>query len=137
MNSTPLGPIALQAIGGALYESVILLLVLVSLACSIITLQIPRRGLVYGSTGALILAVVVAAIHGPSVPAGIAALLALAVLALATIGGGPLVQLVLVMATRGTTNAGWHGGIIVENQAVGSPQGSTHEVLRGGTTIWP
>jgi hypothetical protein len=76
---------------------------------------------------------------------GIHVVLGVFVLALATIGGGPVAVLALRLATRGTpATAGPHGGIIVNpipssSSSTGTVPGTapsgSQEVLRGGTTI--
>lgn len=88
--------------------------------------------------------------HGmPWAPAGgaVGAIITLLALALAAFGGGPVAQLALALATRGSVAAGAHGGILVTDAASAVPTNAasaaeqpastphTREVLRGGAAI--
>jgi hypothetical protein len=124
---TLLGPIA--------YWAVVLILILASVCAIVLTLRRPRRVFVYVATGTLAAALAMAAFPRPEAPAIVGALLGIACLALAVIGGGPAVQLVLALAARGSV-PGVHGGIVVADlHADSTDGGGTREVLRGGTTI--
>ena len=79
---------------------------------------------------ALGVALRVVGVEGPEHPAFVLGLGA-AVLTLATIGGNPVVVLVLRLATR-TARLGTHGGILVTDVDSPAPD---REILRGGTTI--
>ncbi|WP_158862931.1 hypothetical protein [Leifsonia sp. AG29] len=104
-----------------------------SLCCIVATLRSPRRPLVYVATGLLALAIVLVLLTPHPAPPVFRVLIGIVALALAVLGGGPASQLVLVLATRSTTQPGINGGIVVHEMTA---QGETaREVLRGGTTI--
>lgn len=69
-------------------------------------------------------------VQPPSVPS-FAVALGLGFVLLATLGGSPVVALVLRLATR-TVRLGTHGGILVADVDSPAPD---REILRGGTTI--
>ena len=69
-------------------------------------------------------------VEGPDHPAFVIGLGA-AVLTLATLGGNPVVALVVRLATR-TARLGTHGGILITDVDSPAPD---REILRGGTTI--
>jgi hypothetical protein len=111
----------------------ILLLTIGALGCMVATLRTPRRPLVYTATGSIALAFLLATLPQEAAPLEFRLLIGIAALALSVVGGGPAAQLVLALATRSTTVAGDHGGIVVADRTPGD--GATREVLRGGTTI--
>jgi len=112
----------------------VLLLVLASLCCVVLTLRRPQRGLVYAAAATLAAALLLSAIPGPHAPVLLTALLGIATLVLAVLGGGPAVQVVLALAARGSV-PGEHGGILVPGPDDDAPHATTKEVLRGGRTI--
>lgn len=111
----------------------ILLLAIAALGCMVATLRTPRRPLVYVAAGLLALALLLAALPQQQAPLEFRVLIGIAALALSVAGGGPASQVVLALATRSTTVAGDHGGIVVHDRTTGAE--ATREVLRGGTTI--
>jgi hypothetical protein len=111
----------------------VLLLTIGALGCMAATLRTPKRPLVYTASGLLALAFLLAALPQQEAPVEFRVLVGISALALSVVGGGPAAQLVLALATRSTTVAGDHGGIVVHDPAAGAD--ATHEVLRGGTTI--
>lgn len=113
----------------------VLLLAIAALGCIAATLRTPRRPLVYTATGLLGLAFLLAALPQQEAPLEFRVLIGITALALSVAGGGPAAQLVLALATRSTTVAGDHGGIVVQDRSSGTGADATHEVLRGGTTI--
>jgi hypothetical protein len=117
------------------YWSIVVLSVLTSLGCATVAYRYPRRALVYTSAGALGFALLLLNFPSPRPPAELTVVLGLAALALATIGGGPAVQLVLALAGHGSMRTGVFGGIVVAAQGQEGQSGATREVLRGGTTI--
>jgi hypothetical protein len=121
-------------IGPIVYWAIVLILVLASVCSIAFTLRRPRRVFVYVAAGTLAAAVAMAAFPSPQAPTIVGALLGIACLVLAVAGGGPAVQLVLALASRGSV-AGEHGGIVVPGSDSASSPGAPHEVLRGGTTI--
>jgi hypothetical protein len=58
-----------------------------------------------------------------------------ALVALATVGGGPLVAFVLRVLVKTPQRPGRHGGIVTENRKRNKIGKGESEVLRGGTTI--
>lgn len=126
-------------IGPLVYWAVVLILMLASVCSIVLTLRRPRRAFVYVAAATLAVALALAVFPGrPDAPTLAVALLGVAGLVLAVLGGGPAVQLVLALASQGSV-PGEHGGIVVESATAESAEGtalrSTHEVLRGGTTI--
>lgn len=79
------------------------------------------------SATALTLALLTASLADPADVPALVALLAVLVIALAVIGGGPAATAVLKLATRDSVTDGEHGGILIETEP--------REVLRGGLTI--
>ncbi|MCX7521342.1 hypothetical protein OSC27_03495 [Microbacterium sp. STN6] len=138
MRVHPPHPYHFVALAPVLYWAVVLLLVMAAICCIALTLRRPRRGLVYAAAGALGVCLLMAALPGPRLPDAAGALIGIAALALAVLGGGPAVQLVLALASRDSV-AGAHGGIVVPQAAqdhdVRADASASHEVLRGGTTI--
>lgn len=124
----------LAFIGPVIYWCAVLLLVLASLCCVVLTLRRPQRALVYAAAATLAAALLMSAIPSPHAPVLLTALLGIATLVLAVLGGGPAVQVVLALAARGSI-PGEHGGILVSGADDDSPHASTKEVLRGGRTI--
>jgi len=124
----------LTLIGPIIYWCAVLILVLASLCCVLLTLRRPQRALVYAAASTLTAALVMAAIPGPHAPVLLTALLGIATLVLAVLGGGPAVQVVLALAARGSI-PGEHGGILVSALDDDAPHASKKEVLRGGRTI--
>jgi hypothetical protein len=113
----------------------VLLLTIAALCCMVATLRTPRRPLVYTASGLLALAFILAVLPQEQAPLEFRVFIGIAALALSVAGGGPASQLVLALATRSTTVAGDHGGIVVHDRSTGSADDATREVLRGGTTI--
>jgi len=124
----------LSGIGSLAYWSAVLIATMASLCAAVITLRIPRRGLVVTSAAALAVAVLLVAVPHPHASPLVTALIGVAALGVSVIGGGPAVMLVLAMASRGSVTDGIHGGILIEDARTSQPA-SPHEVLRGGTTI--
>lgn len=90
--------------------------------------------------GVLVVVCFVAASVFPArIPGLLGAVLALLSIALATIGGNPVVRWVLRAADGGKTTEGPRGGILVElmaEHAAATPTAARQEeILRGGTTI--
>jgi len=85
--------------------------------------------------GLVVLSLVVVAVLPWNVPALPAAILALLAVALATVGGNPVVRWVLAAADGGKTREGDRGGILVELMAAPPAPPREEEILRGGTTI--
>jgi len=128
----PLPLLLNQAVPVVLWTLVVLLLA-ASLGCIVATLRTPRRPLVYSAAALLAAAVVVVLIPGQHAPFAVRIVIGMLALALAVLGGWPASQLVLVLATRSTTEPSAHDGILVRAL---TPEGvTTREVLRGGTTI--
>jgi hypothetical protein len=135
MNSTFPDSSIIAAVGEGIYWGSIVLLVSASLVLSFITTRSPKRVLVYVAAGTLALALLMASLPGPNSPTFVAVILGVVTVALATVGGGPAVQVVLVLATRGSLANGFYGGILVADRDPASGVSTTHEILRGGTTI--
>jgi len=133
MTTWPPVPVLLTQVAPHALWVLALLLLLAALGCIIATLRTPRRPLVYCATGLLAAAVVLVLIPAEHAPFALRLLIGAAALALAVLGGWPVSQLVLALATRSTTEPSAHGGILVRAM---TPEGeTTREVLRGGTTI--
>lgn len=124
----------LTLIGPIIYWAAVLILVLASLCCVVLTLRRPQRALVYTAAATLAAALAMAALPAPHAPTLVTALLGIATLVLAVLGGGPAVQVVLALAARGSV-PGEHGGILVSGTDDEAPHSATKEVLRGGRTI--
>ncbi len=109
-----------------------LVLVCVGIAAAIVATATGRHWWVAPAAAPVILGVAlqVAGVAVPTNPLAIIGL-GLGVIALAVLGGNPVVALVLRLATR-TVRLGTHGGILVTD--VDSPL-PDREILRGGTTI--
>lgn len=97
----------------------------------------PDRLMTWLAGAALLVAVALAWTAGAPTPTILTALVALASTALAVFGGGPAAVLALQLATRGSVREGVFGGIVVTDDGPASltTGTTTHEVLRGGTTI--
>ena len=132
MTTLPL-PALLAALTPIVLWSSALLASIGSLCCIVATLRSPRRVLVYIATGLLAAAIVLLALPAVHAPMIFRVLIGIVALALSVLGGGPASQLVLALATRSTTVAGPHGGIVVHDRVQGVE--GTREVLRGGMTI--
>jgi hypothetical protein len=132
--NTPNLPI-FDAAGLVSYWEFVILAVLVSIAGAAFALRYPRRVLVYVSAGSLAFALILVSVPNLAPPAGVSVFLGVATLVLATIGGGPAVQLVLALASHGAANNGVFGGIVVEARNSDGQGGGTREVLRGGLAI--
>lgn len=109
-----------------------LLLAIASLACMIITLRTPRRGLVYAAALLLAVSLIVIALPERQAPLGFTVLAGIIALALSIIGGGPATQLVFALTARGTSRPGSFGGIMVTEP---HSEDQSREILRGGTVI--
>lgn len=118
-------------LGPILYWITVLLALLISLCCAVIAMRTGNRYVLAGAAFALGIGLVLVAFPVPSPSAVLSVPLTVAALALAVVGGGPAVLTVLSLATRGSTAAGTHGGIVVTADRTQSRT----EVLRGGTTI--
>ncbi|GAA2059116.1 MULTISPECIES: hypothetical protein [Leifsonia] len=133
MTTWPPVPVLLNQVAPHALWVLALLLLLAALGCIVATLRTPRRPLVYCATGLLAASLVVVLIPAQHAPFALRLLIGAAALALAVLGGWPVSQLVLALATRSTTEPSAHGGILVRAM---TPEGeTTREVLRGGTTI--
>lgn len=133
MTTWPPVPVLLNQVAPHALWVLALLLLLAALGCIVATLRTPRRPLVYCATGLLAASLVVVLIPAQHAPFALRLLIGAAALALAVLGGWPVSQLVLALATRSTTEPSVHGGILVRAM---TPEGeTTREVLRGGTTI--
>lgn len=133
MTTWPPVPVLLNQVAPHALWVLALLLLLAALGCIVTTLRTPRRPLVYCATGLLAASLVVVLIPAQHAPFALRLLIGAAALALAVLGGWPVSQLVLALATRSTTEPSAHGGILVRAM---TPEGeTTREVLRGGTTI--
>lgn len=110
--------------------------VIVALALAIIAAVAATRSgrfwLVVPATIPVIAAIVLPVLGVPAPPhPAITVGLAVGFVVLATLGGSPVVSLVLQLATR-TVRLGTHGGILVADVDSPAPD---REILRGGTTI--
>ncbi len=132
MTSLPL-PVVLAAVAPFVLWATVLVLSIASLCCMIATQRTPRRVLVYLSAALLGAAIILVVLPGTHAPVVFRVLIGIVALALSVIGGGPVSQVVLALATRGSTVPGPHGGIVVRDRMQG--EDATREVLRGGTTI--
>lgn len=127
---------------GFLGPLVLMLVLMGGVTCAALALWKGRTVLIWGAAGAIVVALVLAALLPPAgtLPPIFTILVTLLALALAVLGGGPATLLTLELATRGSVPQGVHGGILV---AVDAPSDAEpqllprakHEVLRGGATI--
>lgn len=124
----------LTLIWPTIYWAAVLILVLASLCCVVLTLRRPQRALVYTAAATLAAALTMAALPTPHAPTLVTALLGIATLVLAVLGGGPAVQVVLALSAGGGI-PGEHGGILVSSHDDEAPHSAKKEVLRGGRTI--
>lgn len=111
----------------------VLAVTMVGVCASVLALRFQRRWMVYLSASALGIALIIANVPTRPAPSLVTALLTIAVLGLAVLGGGPAAMLVLAMASRGSVAIGSHGGIVLASPD--APSTARREVLRGGTTI--
>ncbi|MEO6828003.1 MAG: hypothetical protein ABI255_05140 [Microbacteriaceae bacterium] len=125
----------LDALWPILVWAAVLAVTMVGVCASVLALRFQRRWMVYLSSSALGAALIIANIPTRPAPALVTALLTIAVLAFAVLGGGPAAMLVLALASRGSVAIGSHGGIVVASAAADAPATARREVLRGGTTI--
>jgi hypothetical protein len=132
MTTLPL-PHLLIFIGPVAFWAAILVLTLGALCAAVLTLRRPNRWLVVSAAAALAVAVLLVAIPHPAPNPVATTLIGITVLALSVAGGGPAVQYVLALASRGSVTEGTHGGIILPEHRPDAP--ARREVLRGGTTI--
>lgn len=111
---------------------VVLVALAVSIVAAIVATKTGRYWLIAPTALTIVAAILlpILGVDAPSQPAitiGISAGFVL----LATLGGSPVVSLVLQLATR-TVRLGTHGGILVADVDSPAPD---REILRGGTTI--
>ncbi len=125
----------LQTVLTVVYWAFVIAVVGLGVAAAAVTVRTPRRWLVIGAAGAIVVGIIAVALPHERPLAGVGALLGLAVLALSVLGGGPAALFVLAVASKGSVREGHHGGIVVEH--AGPPTGVPvrDEVLRGGTAI--
>lgn len=110
----------------------VLALAYLAVGCAIAAIATGRSSLIVYSAVPVAAGIVLALLDVPVPPApGFSIALGFGFLALATLGGSPLVAFVLSLATR-TVRLGTHGGILVSD--VDSPL-PDREILRGGATI--
>ena len=111
---------------------VVLVLLYLAVAASIVAIRTGRNWMVLPAALPVALSIAFSLL-GMQLPANplFAIGLGLGFVLLSTLGGNPLVALVLSLATR-TVTLGTHGGILVAD--VDSPL-PDREILRGGTTI--
>ena len=100
-----------------------------------VAMRRPRAAPLLVASGLVVLCVVVVAVLPWNVPPLYGAVLALLTVALATVGGNPVVRWVLAVADGGRSAEGPRGGILVELMAEPPAPPRQEEILRGGTTI--
>lgn len=100
-----------------------------------VAMRRPRAAPLPVASGLVVLCVVVVAVLPWNVPPLYGAVLALLAVALATVGGNPVVRWVLAVADGGRSAEGPRGGILVELMAEPPATSRQEEILRGGTTI--
>ncbi|HEY8590792.1 MAG TPA: hypothetical protein VIL55_14700 [Naasia sp.] len=108
----------------------VVLLVLVAAAAAVLSVLAWRRSgpqLVFSAAGAVLAALLLAAVPTGDLGFAVSALLTVLALVAAIAGGGPAATLALRLAIRGGQVEGSHGGILI--------RGGAEEVLRGGTAI--
>jgi hypothetical protein len=129
-----------------LYWLLLLLVTAGSLVFAVLAFRLEKRLYAIVSAGALAAALFISVVPAPGGETDLSIVLGMLALALAVVGGGPMVVLVLKLATKNTVAPGTHGGIMVENEggipvtgAAGTegllPEPGVHEVLRGGLAI--
>lgn len=109
-----------------------------ALALVTVSLRRPSTLPLAVAAGLVVLCLVVVAVLPWNVPTLVGAVLAMLTVALATLGGNPVVRWVLRAADGGKTTEGPRGGILVEmmaEHATASAAPREEEILRGGTTI--
>ena len=100
-----------------------------------VAMRRPRAAPLLVASGLVVLCVVVVAVLPWNVPPLYGAVLALLAVALATVGGSPVVRWVLAVADGGRSAEGPRGGILVELMAEPPAPPRQEEILRGGTTV--
>ena len=100
-----------------------------------VSLGRPSAVLLGCAVGLVVLSVIIVAVLPITIPPLMGAILALLAVALATVGGNPIVRWVLRAADGGKTPEGPRGGILVELMAAPPAPPREEEILRGGTTI--
>jgi len=110
----------------------VLALLVLSIVAALVATRTARYWFIAPAALPIITAIVLPVVGEPA-PAHPAFTIGLAAgfVALATLGGSPVVALVLQLATR-TVRLGTHGGILVADVDSPAPD---REILRGGTTI--
>ncbi|MCR2813711.1 hypothetical protein NQ166_13155 [Microbacterium sp. zg.Y1090] len=107
-----------------------------ALALIVVNLRRPRNTTLAVAGGIVVLCLLVVAVLPWNAPGLLGLIVALPAVALAVLGGDPVVRRVLAIATHGTVREGVAGGILVSARAdAGDDPGSMQEILRGGTTI--
>lgn len=125
-----------DAVGTTIVAIVVFLSLCAAFVLTCVALRRPRATPLVIAGSLVTLCLVLVAILPWNVPPIPGAVLALLVVALATIGGNPLVRWILSVADGGRTPEGPRGGILVEMMSE-TPTARPHqeEILRGGTTI--
>ena len=128
-----------------LYWALLLLVTMASLILAVLAFRLNKQPFAIASAGALGVALLLAAFPLGEAPVVFGVVIALAALALAVIGGGPVAVLALQLATKNSVAPGSHGGILVgtdttpaadtADAGAPTPPAAVHEVLRGGLTI--
>ena len=128
-----------------LYWALLLLVTMASLILAVLAFRLSKQPFAIASAGALGVALLLAAFPLGEAPVVFGVVIALAALALAVIGGGPVAVLALQLATKNSVAPGSHGGILVGTETTPAadtadagtptPPAAVHEVLRGGLTI--
>ena len=128
-----------------LYWALLLLVTMASLILAVLAFRLNKQPFAIASAGALGVALLLAAFPLGEAPVVFGVVIALAALALAVIGGGPVAVLALQLATKNSVAPGSHGGILVGTETTPAadtadagtptPPAAVHEVLRGGLTI--
>lgn len=110
-----------------LYVVLLVLTVSTVAALSVLAWRRPGPPLVFSAVGAVLAALLLAAVPTGDLSFGVSALITALALVAAVVGGGPAATLALTLAIRGGQVEGSHGGILI--------RGGAEEVLRGGTAI--
>lgn len=119
----------------AVLSTFLFLALCAALALVTVSLGRPSAVLLGCAVGLVVLSVIIVAVLPITIPPLMGAILALLAVALATVGGNPIVRWVLRAADGGKTPEGPRGGILVELMAAPPAPPREEEILRGGTTI--
>lgn len=127
-------------LAAAIVAIVVFLSLCAALLLTAMSARRPRAAPLLAAGSLVTLCLILVAVLPWNVPPLWGAVLALLVVALATVGGNPVVRWVLAVADGGGTHDGPRGGILVERAEASDPSpvalpGQQVEILRGGTTI--